>query len=221
MIAGDTGDITSFTDTEHQREIDVALQIINEVLDEAYSLGSFSAEVAEATITLATDTREYSLPSDFEKFVGIATFINAENKRRITPYPGGYEQMYVDQPNPSDFIGQPQRYAINTTNAKLRVDRTPTSDENGDVYTALYEKRINLAATGDTFPCSDDAVDALISPIAEIWRAVINRESREGSLSRSAFARALKVLRKGQVRKRYGRRAISSGHHHHRHAHSS
>ena len=207
VVAGDAGDITSFTDTEHQREIDIALQVWNEILDEAYSSGVFEGEVDVVTITLAADTREYSVPSDFEKFTSIAVFINANDSNRLHPYRGGYQRMYVDQPDPTDQTGQPHRYVINPQNSKVRVDTTPTSGEAGDVYTALYEKRINLSATGDTFPCSDDAVDSLIPSVAEIWRAVINRDSREGAYPRAAFARALKTIRQGQTKKSYGRHA--------------
>ena len=207
VVAGDAGAITSFTDTAHQREIDVLLQVWNEIIDEAYAAQTLAKEVSEQTITLTTDTREYTLEPDFEKFVEPAVFINATDNNRLSPYPGGYTKMYADQPDPSDHTGQPHFFVINNQNGKLRLDKTPTADEDTDIYTALYEKRLHISLITDTFPCSDDAVDALVSPVAEIWRAIMNGDAREGSLPRSGMARALKAIRQGPTRRQYGRHA--------------
>lgn len=212
VVGGDAGAITSFTDTTKQREIDVALQVWNEVIDEAYSSGEFKGEVDEGSITLVDDSgntarTEYSLASDFEKFVKPNVLVNAAKGYRLYPYPGGYEQMFADQPDPTDYTGQPHRFVINPDSGNLRPDTHPQSGESGDVYKYLYEKRLNITAITDTFPFSDDAVDAMLSPVADLWRVIINREQREGNYARIAFVRGLKVMNQGQVRKAYGRRA--------------
>jgi len=40
VIAGDAGELTTFTDTARQREIDIVTQAWNEVCHELYDLGS-------------------------------------------------------------------------------------------------------------------------------------------------------------------------------------
>lgn len=217
VVAGDAGAITSFTDTTKQREIDVALQAWNEVIDEAYSSGQFKGEVDEGSITLVDDSgntarTEYSLASDFEKFVEAPGYnspvlVNAAKGYRLFEYPGGYPKMFADQADPTDYTGQPNYFVINPDSGSLRPDTHPESGEEGDVYKYLYEKRLNISSTTDTFPFSDDAVDAMLSPVAELWRVIINREAREGNYARAAFVRGLKVMQQGQVRRFYGRRS--------------
>jgi len=214
-VAGDAGAITSFTDTTLQRAIDVALQIWNETLHELFIRGSFSQETATGTITIVTGTREYSLASDFEEFSGDSwdtrVLVNANDTFAIHEYPGGYQKMFADQPDPSDFTGQPRAWAINTSNGTLRLDTTPTSDQNGDVYSYLYDKRISLTATTDTFPVSDTVVDSLVPVVSELWHIDMAKTARDPVSANAGFKRALLLARKTKARTRYGVRRRSAG----------
>src|SRR5690242_2414132 len=65
VIAGDSGALTSLTDSARQVDIDTAVQVVNEGIDELYSTTgeSLPNQRASSTITLATGTRNYSLQS--------------------------------------------------------------------------------------------------------------------------------------------------------------
>lgn len=214
-IQGDASDLTSFTDSQHQPDIDVAVQAWNEVVRKLYSLGTFQGEVAEGTITLATDTREYATASDFEQLAGTdyteRVMINASENQVIREYPGGWEKMYANQPDPTDHTGQPSFFAINKTNSKFRVDKTPTSGENGRAFTYLYQKRIALTLITDTFPFSDTVVDQLLPAVAEVWRAERYGVQRNVAYASDSFKDAVKTLTQSTSRKHYGvrRRAYS------------
>lgn len=205
---GVSSDLTSFTDSQRQIDIDVALQAVNEVLDDLLSTGAFPQEVAEGSITLSTDTRIYSVASDFvsvaEDSSGEPFMLDETNGQYLRPYPGGFDQMRRDQPIPANHTGLPIYWTINE-DGKFELDAAATSAENGRVYKYRYDKEIDLTTTGATFPITDDAVDSLIPAVAEVWRRV--RKGRE-SFSRRAYqksiARAARKLRRKPPRTRYG-----------------
>lgn len=188
--------------------IDNQIQIWNEVLQELYAKAAFTGEVKEGTITLATGVREYAIATDFEQFTGDVSdnkaFINSTVPHVLYEYPGGYEKMYADQPNPAIFTGRPAFYAINKTNGKIRVDSTPTSSENGEIYTYLYDKRISLSSIGDVFPVSDTVVDAMIPVIVEVFRQDKDARARTPIYALTSFGRALSLASQNKARRKYG-----------------
>ena len=60
-----TTDITAFTGNTQQGDVDVMIQVWNEVIDELAAKGTWPTSVAEGSITLATDTKEYAAETDF------------------------------------------------------------------------------------------------------------------------------------------------------------
>ena len=75
--------------------------------------------------------------------------------------------MFVDQPDASLFTGQPGYFALNPVTTKIRLDRTPTSAENGQVLTYLYDKALTLEAADDAFPIPDPAVNLMAGTVAQ------------------------------------------------------
>ena len=211
VIAGDASVLTTFTDTQRQREVDIVLQVWNEIVHELYDLGSLQGEVADGSITLVTDTDNYAVETDFEQMAG-ATYLTRvlvnSDGRRLTEYPGGYRQMFIDQPDRSDFTGAASYWAFNLTNNTIRLDKRPTSDENGDVFNYVYDKRLNLSATTDNMPFSDTVTEALQSVVAEIFRIVMHGETRDPISSIAGFKRAASLITQKKPRRRYGRRTL-------------
>jgi hypothetical protein len=209
-VAGDTTAITAFTDTAHQRAIDVALQALNELIHEMYGLECLQGEAATGTITLVSGSagREYALPSDFIQFAGktyeTRVLVDQTNRRILYEYPGGWERMFADQLNPDDYTGPPGAFAINKSNDKIRVDANPDTTNVGDVFTFLYDKRVTITAITDTFPFNDQVADALIAGIAEVWRVIIDRDTRESAYASLGFRRAIRLLRQTKPAVRYG-----------------
>jgi len=225
VIAGDTQELATstvtstatgltstgaFTVSSIQNEIDIMLQCWNEAITEVYTLGMFAPEVATATVILSTAVREYTLPSDFEKFAGRdgqRAFRGATRQWVIDEYPGGFAQMLVDQAGfASDWQGEPQYYAISpVTSQTVRFDREPTSNENGWTYNALYDKRISRSSTmaTDTMPFSDTVTDSLVPVVAEAWSRVFKKEF-DSEIFRYALIRALEHVTQTQRRTSWG-----------------
>lgn len=210
VIQGDAGELTTFTDSGRQVQIDLAIQVWQEAIQELFGLGLLPNEAATATIDLVTAQREYSMPSDFERIAGKSheerVFRGATTNLILTEYPGGYARMLRDQPNATDFAGDPQHWAISPVDGtKIRFDREFTADQNGDRYNILYEKRIALTATmaTETLPVSDTVADALVPVVAEGWNA-IHKDKFNSGLFRTSIARAARMVTRNQPRVRYG-----------------
>lgn len=187
-IAGDAGLLTTLTDTARQHPIDVAVQVINEGIDELYSAtGQPMPQVqAENSISLVTGTRSYALASNLIRLH--FPLIDKTNNQYIFRYPGGYNDMLLLDPEQDD-TGLPYFAAISPVNGNLHLDRAPTSVENGKVYTYQFDKNLGLSAAADTLPFNDAAFRAMVP----VWAQLYKREMRnefDTELYRIAIGRA-------------------------------
>lgn len=197
-------DLSNFTDSARQDFIDGAITAWNDAIDNLRQIGIIKGETDSKTFTLVTSTREYTLDTDFEIMVGNP--VDSTNVHILTEYPGGFLQMRVDQPDPSQFTGRPNRWTINPTTGDLRLDTDPTSGENGDIYTYIFEKRINLSVVGDSFPVSDQTIDALLDAAVQIFNRRKKRQfdaaAYQVSMSKAAqFASQSKLSSSWGVRR--------------------
>lgn len=197
-------DLTTFTDSARQDFINGAITAWNDAIDNLRQIGVIKGETAEDTFSLVTDTREYSLASDFNVMVGDP--IDETNKHRLIEYVGGFLQMRLDQLDPDDYEGRPNQWTINPTGGKLRVDSDPTSEENGDTYTYIYEKGSNLSAITDSFPFSDETIDALLDAAVQLFnrrkKKMFDGNAYQISISKAAaFASQTKTSTSWGVRR--------------------
>ncbi len=225
VIQGDAGELATstvtttatgavatdaFVDSGRQTQIDLMIQVWQEAQNQLFSLGLLPNEAATATMILVTAQREYPMPTDFERFAGKSreerVFRGATTHLILTEYSGGYARMLRDQPNATDYTGDPQHWAISPVDGtQVRIDREPTADQNGDTYNIIYEKRLSLTATmaTETLPFSDTVADALVPVVAEGWNRVMKKEFDSG-LFRSSVSLAARTVTRNQSRVRYG-----------------
>lgn len=169
-IGGDQLALTSLTDRPRQLEINVAIQVWNETVIELYSLCEKAAptELAESTITLVADQREYDLPSDL---VAIRwPLIDTTGGYYIYKYKGSYEDMRASQIQPQNYKGRPYAAVIKPTNKKLYMEFIPQSTEAGSVYDLIYDKDLNLSNPSDQFPFNTNVFNALTAAVVEKQR---------------------------------------------------
>ena len=211
-IQGSSGELSSFTDSARQSDIDTMIRCWNDAIGELYKDTDLNGELKEGTITLVDGTVEYTLASDFIQMVGNP--IDGTNDNELLPYNGdanaGYLKLRSDRKDASDYQGRPRAWVLNPTNGKLRLDATPTSSEAGEVYTYVYEKRLNLSATTDTFPFNDSVADALEPVAAQLWMKEKSGQF-DTDIYMASMARAAGFLRGTKLRSHYGaRRAAAS-----------
>lgn len=204
VLSGAAEELTTLTDSSKQGFIDVAVQVWNEALEEIYESSDepFPNEQAENTITLATGDRSYALQTDLVQMRW--PLIDKTNNQYIYQFPGGYNEMLVFDPEQDD-TGLPLYGAISPVNGELHLDRAPTANENGRVYTYQYDKELVLSAAADAFPCKDVVFRALVPAVAQLW----NREQKrdfDGDLFRKSMGRAARYLSQTQRPKSWSRR---------------
>ena len=192
----------AFTDSARQRQIDVMLQCLNEANHSIFSLGLLPKEAATGSFNLASGTREYALPSDFERMAGMTwetrCMRGATSGQLLYEYPDGYAKMLADQPIATDWVGDPQSFALSPVDSYFRLDREPATGAT-DLYYYLYDKRIGFSSTQATtaLPYSETVADSLVPVLAEMWSRNFKKESDSFILS-TALTRALEYAGKTQ-----------------------
>lgn len=202
IIQGDSGTLTSLTDSGRQGFIDIAVQIWNETVEELYSASAVALpqELAESTLILVTDDRSYALATDLVQLR--FPLLDETNGQYINQYEGGYEQLVADQPYPANYTGLPTLATINPVNSELYLDRLPTVNENGLVYKYRYDKDISLSLAADTFPFSDAVYRALTPAVTQLWNRDQKR-SFDDAVFKASIGRAARLLIQIQPRTSY------------------
>lgn len=205
IIQGDAGELTSFTSTERQTDVDSARSSWNDLLLEIYSRDdSFPRASREGKFALVEGQREYALAADFE-IMAADELRNETDGLRLTPYDGGYNKMWADQTSPDNWVGTPNHWALSPKANKIRIDRNPGSSDATNVYKYLYIKDLSMSLITDLFPFSDQVVMALTPAAAELYKFKRHgQEGFSGGIYTVSLGRGLRYLRGVKNTRRYG-----------------
>lgn len=204
QVSGDSGELTSLTVPARQTDVDIAVQVINEGIDELYSATGNPAALtqAENTITLATDDRSYALETDLVQLR--FPLIDKTNAQYMWEHPGGYNGILTFDPEQDDD-GQSFFAAISPVNGELYLDRIPTASENGNIYTYQYDKDTSLSLQTDEVPFNNSIFRAMVPAWVQLWKRERNNEF-DGDLFESSIGRASRFLSQTQPRDNYNPR---------------
>lgn len=198
QIHGDSDALVVLTSGARQRSIDVSIQVVNEGIDELYSTSALAMpnEVAEGTITLATNDKSYALASDL---VAIRwPLIDKTNNQYIVRFPGDYNDMLELDPEQDD-TGTPHWGVISPVNGELFLDRLPDASVNGNVYTYQYDKELELTDAADTVPFNNAVFRAMVPAWVQLYRRSIQNDFDDG-IFKASMGRASRLLTQEQVR---------------------
>ena len=203
LIQGDSGTLSSLTDSPRQNWIDQVVQAWNEVMEQLYETAQLPMpkELGEATLTLATNDRDYAL-NTFNKLY--FPLHDTTNGQFIYEYQGSYLDLVNSQLVPADYTGLPYFAVIRPTDKQLYLDRIPTANENGLQYTYRYDKDISLSAAASEFPFDDAVFRALVPAVKEYFFMNDKREFNEG-VFKISMGRASSLLTGNVQRTRYGK----------------
>lgn len=198
VIAGDAGLLTTLTDSARQVAIDVAVQVVNEGIDELYAASNVAKPngQGESTVTLATADRSYALAAGLIRLRW--PMVDKTNTQFLHQYPGGYNAMLLADPEQDD-TGLPVYAAINPVNGELHLDRAPTSVENGRIYTYQYDKDLVLSLAADTVPFKDGVFRAMVPAWVQLWKRE-RRNEFDTELYRMDMGRAATLMMQIQPR---------------------
>ena len=201
---GNTGLLASLTNSSVQHNIDVAVQVINEGVDELYSaIGkSMPGQSAESTITLATGSREYTLASDLVTLKW--PMVDRTNTQYLWQWEDTYEDLLALDPQQNQ-TGLPIWGMVSPINSKLRVDRACDTASNGRIYTYEYEKNTVLVNAADAIPFNDACFRAMVPA----WVQLYKREERnefDQALFMQSIGRASRFVVEEKPRDSYSAR---------------
>lgn len=153
IISHDDADITSFSDTQHNADINRGIIAIQDELSEIVSERDIPYERTSTTITLATGTRTYSLASDFVRFYGTANFYDSTDNVKIFEAKGGEKSLELIDYQYLTTQGTPMMwYWSNTTSKEVAFYNVPDSNYNNRSLTYLYEASVMVSNASDTLP---------------------------------------------------------------------
>lgn len=199
LIQGDSGLLTTLSDSPRQVYIDLAVQLWNEVVEHLYTRSSKSMpkEMAESSITLVTGTRAYALAADLIELRW--PLHNRVEGEYIFEWEAGYHNLEKGQPQPAEWTGLATFAAINPTDGTLYLERIPTATENGREYFYNYDKDLSLSLAADTFPFDDSVFRALVPVVSEFWERKEERDF-DSEVARFSFGRASRLLSRQPLR---------------------
>lgn len=153
ILRGDTDAPTSFSDTNHNASMQLAIVAVQDELTSLTAERLVPYEKTSATITLATGTRTYSLATDFVNFYGYPHFYDTEGNRLLPEWPGGQEKLQLEDFQYLTRTGTPSWwYWEPTTSKKVGFYYAPDSSYNGKTLTYHYERSVMVSVAADTMP---------------------------------------------------------------------
>ena len=205
VLDSDVGLLTSLSDSARQTLIDLAVQSINEVIDEAYDVQGLSKpkQMRESSITLVAPNKDYALHSSLVTLRNEYHLIDQTNNHVIYILEDGYYRI-VQGDLQQDDTGLPSYCAISPINGRLVFDRTPTSAEAGRVYKYRYDTDLELEVATDDVPFSNEVFRALVECAAERFKFHKHLEFSETAYNKG-LARARRFIRKLPARASYGK----------------
>lgn len=193
LIQGDSGSLTTLTDSPRQIWVDSAVQAWNEAIEELYTTieEPLPEVLAEATITLANGDRDYALNVYNTLYW---PFLDETNGQYIYEFNGSYLDMVNSQTVPADYTGLPLYGVIRPTDGQVYLDRIPSATEVGLIYKYRYMKDFSVSTAAATFPFKDSVFRAMVPAVAELFNLIHKHEFQEG-IYRMNIARAARLVR--------------------------
>jgi hypothetical protein len=200
-----TGLLASLTSSSVQHNIDVAVQVINEGIDELYTaIGkSMPGQSAESTIVTSTGAREYTLAANLVTIKW--PMIDRVNTQYLWQWEDTYEDLLGLDPQQNQ-TGLPIWGMISPITSKLRVDRACDTASNGHTYFYEYEVNTALVNAADAIPFND----ACFRSMVPAWVQLYKREERnefDQPLFQQAIGRASRFLSEEKPRDNYSSRS--------------
>lgn len=192
LTAGDQDALTTLTDSARQHDIDACILAVNQTIDEMYATldDAKPAQQAQSSITIVTNTRNYTLATNFVRLH--FPLIDRTNSQFIYEYDGSYDDLLELDPEQDD-TGIPRWAVIRPTDSALYVYPSPTSSENGNVYYYQYDQDTELTAAASTVPFNNFVYRAFIPAAFQLWK----RERRgefDAAIFKAHLGRAMRRL---------------------------
>ncbi len=209
VIRGDDDAITTFSDTQHSHDIQLAQIAIQDEITELCSDNLIPYEHTTGTIALAASTRSYALASDFIRFFEHSFYDSTDNVR-YWEFKGGEKALMLYDYQYKTTEGSPMYwYWDNTTTKKVAFYNVPSSAFDGRSLSYDYEKSVIVSNTSDTLPFhNNEEAFAFCSMAARRMEAMMKggqADLNADPVYNSARARLLNLIRPTNPCNSYGK----------------
>ena len=213
IIRGDDDAITTFSDTQHSADIQLAQIAIQSEIAEIVSDQLLDYEKTSGTLTLTTGTRAYALASNFVRFYGKhPSFYDSTENRKIYAYPGGDDKLRDYDYQYKTTTGTPfYWYWENTTTKQVAFYNVPDSNYNNRSLTYDYEKSVLVSDSSDTLPFHNNEEYYTFIDMAHRRFEFMRNRTPAGDLLRdptysNASSRLANLIRPTNPKSNYGKR---------------
>jgi hypothetical protein len=178
IIKGDDDAITTFSDTQHAADIQLAQIAIQSELTSLIAERLLDYEKTSSTISLVTGTRTYALNASFIRFYGSRpSFYDATTNTRYYEHPGGEDAlMNQDWQYKTATGGLISWYWHSTTTKQVAFYNVPDSSFNGRSLSYEYEASVMVSNSTDTLPFpNNEEYYAFIDMAARRFKFLVNK----------------------------------------------
>ncbi len=212
IIRGDTDPLATFSDTAHNSTSQIAQISIQDEISELTSRGLLPYQhKIQQVITLATNTRTYSFPTDFIQMWGDPPFfLDTVQNYMIYQYPGGEDQLRNEIYNYRTQYGAPMSFYFELTTApKVSFFLVPDASVNGRVLNYDYSASVNVLVEADVIPLATVDQQYAFCDMAErrfkfLFEGKIDTPIDQDPVYREARARLYALLKGKQPSTHYG-----------------
>lgn len=153
IIRGDTDAPASFSDTNHNASMQIAIVAIQDEVAALLADNLIPYEKTSDTLSLVSGTRTYDLAADFVNFYGFPHFYDSTDNRVIPMWDGGLPKLQLADFKYETASGTPNWwYWEPSTTKKVGFYQVPDDTYNGRSISYQYEKEIVLDEVGDVLP---------------------------------------------------------------------
>lgn len=207
FIQGDDDDVTTFSDTQHAANIQLAKISIQDELGDLVANRMIDLEFISASLSLSSGARVYNLPSDFIRFAGDPFFYHANRNYHVYEYPGGRRRLRIEIPNYQTQSGQPNWWYWEPSSRKqVGFYLVPDS-----AYTLTYEyqRSVHVDMAADELPFhNQEEADAFCQMASRRMKYMYERaEDMQLSLDNDMMYRSAKSRLYNLMNPREPRRA--------------
>ena len=210
LIRGDDDNVTTFSDTAHSANINLARIAIQDELTEITSDSMIDLEFAQGTITTSNGARLYDLPSDFIRFAWDAFFYESSSNNIIPEYPGGQRRLRREIYNYKTQTGSPNWwYWEPSSKKKVGFYQVPNGSYS---YTYDYQRSVYVTVEADEMPFhNQEEADTFCHMAGRRFKFLFERaENVQMSLMSDAIytnskTRLYNLMRPTTPRRAYGR----------------
>lgn len=212
IIRGDTDPLTTFSDTNHNSTSQIAQIAVQQEIAQLTARGLLPYQhKTNGTLTMATATRSYALPSDFIQLWGEPPFFyDPIAQFQVLQFPGGEDNLRDTIMTYRTDAGYPLWWYFELgTTQQVSFYPVPDAQRNGLVLDFDYSAAVNVVNSTDTIPLSTTDQQSVFTMMAArrfkfLYEGKVDQPVEDDAVYREARAGLFALIKGKQPATKYG-----------------